>query len=146
MRSITIASNVSGLESSRERFLAKHSTSPERTHPAVRAGFMEFLSVICGLFADFDPPQTFADEKEMSGRWWWASVASKASACNAISRAHYLHLMQSCRVGLRDPYPPHGQAPDLACDVAAGSCQKSRSELRSERGKRKEPRTRDRGY
>ena len=108
MRSITIASNVSGLESSRERFLAKHSTSPERTHPAVRAGFMEFLSVIYGLFADFDPPQTFADEKEMSGRWWWASVASKASACNAISRAHYLHLMQSCRVGLRDPYPPHG--------------------------------------
>ena len=55
MRSITIASNVSGLESSRERFLAKHSTSPERTHPAVRAGFMEFLSVIYGLFADFDP-------------------------------------------------------------------------------------------
>jgi|SRR5215467_6264463 len=111
MRSITIASNVSGLESSRERFLAKHSTSPERTHPAVRAGFMEFLSVIYGLFADFDPPQTFADEKEMSGRWWWASVASKASACNAISRAHYLHLMQSCRVGLRDPYPHMDKPP-----------------------------------
>ena len=42
---------------------------------------------------------------------WWASVASKASACNAISRAHYLHLMQSCRVGLRDPYPHMDKPP-----------------------------------
>jgi len=51
----------------------------------------------------------------MSGQMWWASVASKASACNSISRADYLHMMQSCRVGLARPYP-HGQAPDLACD------------------------------
>ena len=41
----------------------------------------------------------------MSGRWWWVSVAGKASACNSISRADYLHMMQSCRVGAEDFHP-----------------------------------------
>ena len=47
----------------------------------------------------------------MSGQMWWASVASKASACNSISRADYLHIMQSCRVGLARPLPPMDKPP-----------------------------------
>jgi NAD(P)-dependent dehydrogenase (short-subunit alcohol dehydrogenase family) len=47
-----------------------------------------------GLFADFDPPQTFAlradkilgNERQIVWRWR-ASVASVASACNSILRA-----------------------------------------------------------
>jgi len=42
---------------------------------------------------------------------WWASVASKASACNSISRADYLHIMQGCRVGLARPLPPMDKPP-----------------------------------
>src|SRR5262249_4027233 len=54
MRSITIASNVSGLESSGERFPAKHSVSPAGTHPAVRAGFMKLSSTAFRLMARRD--------------------------------------------------------------------------------------------
>ena len=54
MRSITIASNVSGLESSGESFPAKHSVSPAGTRPAVRAGFMKLSSTAFRLMARRD--------------------------------------------------------------------------------------------
>jgi len=73
------------------------------------------------LFADFDPPQTFAlradkilgNERQIVWRWR-ASVASVASACNSILRADRAAYAANSRVGLRDPYltiaPSHPRA------------------------------------
>ena len=44
----------------------------------------------------------------------WASAASVSSACNSISPGDTLHMLQTCRVGLRDPNPHMAKAPRLA--------------------------------
>ena len=66
------------------------------------------------IFADLGPPQTFAlraDEILGNERQTVWSAATVASACNSISPGDTLHMLQTCRVGPRDPRPYMPKAP-----------------------------------